>query len=1348
MPPSNKIEVFLLEATPYNPALPGNVDVRFSTGAPNNSFNGNKYTPRLSLALSLNSEIFPDNKPGASLIGSGNLLLSNPDGKLDYLLNYNWNGRSITIKYANDYTIAYASFTTIFKGTVKELLLGESEISIVLRDSSEFLNKAIQTNVYAGSGGSAGTTDLKNVKKPLLWGRVYSAEPVLVDPVKLIYQFNDGVLTTVHGLFDKGVALTAGANYANYAALDAVDATTIPAGTYRTCTAEGYIRLGAPTDGLLTGDITGINQTSIADICNDIVINKGGLVSGDIDAAALAQFETDTAGESGYYLRTPESDIDQVIEELVGSVHGYWTINRAGKIVFGQFKFNTPAATIAAKDVASIKKEGSPLPNHQVEVSWRKVWAVHEDSDIAFIATLIPRGLYAGGTTYSEGDVVFLAGGAEYIYINATPSAGNTPPNVTYWVALTGQYTYPDGTPLVNLQPLEAGATNDANLDDATQLTINEKQTSLIPWDAANEIWYQALNARAAVLGLTAANTTCTTARTTWQTYRNGLSAAWNNVSAHTTIVRATYKAAKDAWDAALAALDQAISTENALRAAWSGVSSRPPLLTGPSLTVDDSFRDPTVWSNSNYSFLVDTAGEGYVQQSGTGVGQLTHLAANCIPVDFNATYEASWELWQDGAGAGTASCSTAVILFDSAGTAIAGDSALWFNPTLNTTLVTRGVWEKQSARFGKGTERPFPANAVKMGLGVFTNNSGLSVTTKARRAYVRPLNTYEMTSGVLRAWALGNGKAIRHIGVDANWGTSMAYSRASITGPQLFSWRWSGPESSGDKMAGLTESATPTIYTNAALGIYYRASANEVDIRLNGGGVAATYTGITTRNSDEFAIEYDGLYLYPVRNGVRMGYSLYVGTGKTYKAFVDSYYLNQGIIQGNHRSTNSVAVVGNNTYTEGGAAWLGQNYATSSDNKIFNADLANSGKGWKDVAGNSVVQGGGAGDPFPAFWRFPITVVSQVQINDGQLVPIEASKKLYVSGLSYKAGALVYFAVEIIYKRADGTNSTILASDAGSIQPATTSVWTPFLVTFVPPADAAYCILQFVGSSNSNLCYVGGTRLANTEPAADVTLTAQVTTIPPDDIIINADYLGAIIAGQFNKVLTPSVTRSGLSVRTDNRAGYTVTDITGGLVGYVTVNNTNGSADKGRVTVTDCTASGTFKLNISWDSVLIATHLIRFTVVPADPPSGGGGGGGTKSGTFSVSGLTLSGTTFVEKGRVSGLVKATGETIRTYLTSDYTLAHTSNLTRNMQAKWQYSIAGAESWTDFATHVSGSSCTYIADDFGSDTASITCNQTATPSNNTYDIRLVAAVNASSGTITFGLGVTASVAIAV
>lgn len=49
------------------------------------------------------------------------------------------------------------------------------------------------------------------------------------------------------------------------------------------------------------------------------------------------------------------------------------------------------------------------------------------------------RGAYAGATTYSSGDVVSFTDGSSYVWNNATPGTGQSPPNATYWQLLAAK---------------------------------------------------------------------------------------------------------------------------------------------------------------------------------------------------------------------------------------------------------------------------------------------------------------------------------------------------------------------------------------------------------------------------------------------------------------------------------------------------------------------------------------------------------------------------------------------------------------------------------------------------------------------------------------------------------------------------------------------------------------------------------------------------------------------------------------------------------------------------------------------------------------------------------------------
>ena len=291
-------------------------------------------------------------------------------------------------------------------------------------------------------------------------------------------------------------------------------------------------------------------------------------------------------------------------------------------------------------------------------------------------------------------------------------------------------------------------------------------------------------------------------------------------------------------------------------------------------------------------------------------------------------------------------------------------------------------------------------------------------------------------------------------------------------------------------------------------------------------------------------------------------------------------------------------------------------------------------------------------------------------------------------------------------------------------------------------------------GGSITALDFANTAGATKPENNADVTITAQVEVDNLRTVTLNADQYGTVIVtGQLPKTITPTVTKGGVDKRTDTLTTYAIVNASGGCVSMVTVNNTGGSADKGRQTIsTGITASGFYDLQVTYNSVVQPLVRVMVNKVNA-PPSGGGGSGGTKSGSFSPIGLSASTTSYVELNRITGLVQATGETIRAYLNGDYDCF--ANLTvsgRTMTARWEYSTTTLNSWTAFSSPAgsyTGTGASWNNTIAESSPGSITCNQTAAPAAGTYDIRLVVLESASTSgcVLTFTAG-TSSVAIAI
>lgn len=192
---------------------------------------------------------------------TGEIILENIDGGLNYLLDYAVDGRECTLQLVSPQGV----ITTWFKGIVTRMFQQESEIYLTVKSLSESLDLPLALSRYLGTGGVEGlTTDIKGNVKPRVYGSVTNATPVLCFATSGVYQVSDLSTCTISAVFDKGVAITAGVARTSLAILLA---TAPAAGTYDYF--EGYFRLGTMTVQQITCNATD-NMTLAGDVFKKI----------------------------------------------------------------------------------------------------------------------------------------------------------------------------------------------------------------------------------------------------------------------------------------------------------------------------------------------------------------------------------------------------------------------------------------------------------------------------------------------------------------------------------------------------------------------------------------------------------------------------------------------------------------------------------------------------------------------------------------------------------------------------------------------------------------------------------------------------------------------------------------------------------------------------------------------------------------------------------------------------------------------------------------------------------------------------------------------------------------------
>lgn len=253
------------------------------------------------------------------------------------------------------------------------------------------------------------------------------------------------------------------------------------------------------------------------------------------------------------------------------------------------------------------------------------------------------------------------------------------------------------------------------------------------------------------------------------------------------------------------------------------------------------------------------------------------------------------------------------------------------------------------------------------------------------------------------------------------------------------------------------------------------------------------------------------------------------------------------------------------------------------------------------------------------------------------------------------------------------------------------------------------------------------------------MTAAKQVVVVPPVAQIVYRDWLGAVKSSQYPRTLTPRVERGGIDIRTSNDATYSIS-VTGTI--SATVNNTTGSADKGRISVTGG-SSGSIILTVTVSGVAQPAFTIPFTNQDDNPPTTGGGGGGANTGGSDSTLEDVTSTSFAAITQQDGgesvfLIDITsGQTINGTAPLTYTKTGTNGTATAMVAKWQYRLQGSGTWLDFAgSSVTGTGAFWNSADFIAEPGEIAANQSKSGlATGTYEVQLVAAkTNSAAGNL--------------
>jgi hypothetical protein len=300
--------------------------------------------------------------------------LTNADGGLDLLQSeYALDGRGCRLLIGHP-SAAKSTFDTVFTGYVVTAPVNSKELRVSMSDAGARLELPVNRNAYAGTGTLEGGNDLKGKPKPKCWGSVQNVPAPLVNGTLLIFQAHDGSLSGVPAVYDRGIALTPGADYATQ---DDLINIAPSAGQYRVYKAGGYFRLGSTPSGLVTADVLGDNSGSgyinkTADIVSRVLVDQAAFDSAtEFNTATFTQLNVDAPAEVGVWTGVEVLSIGAVLNRLLVGVGAYGGFNRSGLFTVAVIKApdGTSVKSFTREHIYNLERE--PLPGAVEPVVWR-----------------------------------------------------------------------------------------------------------------------------------------------------------------------------------------------------------------------------------------------------------------------------------------------------------------------------------------------------------------------------------------------------------------------------------------------------------------------------------------------------------------------------------------------------------------------------------------------------------------------------------------------------------------------------------------------------------------------------------------------------------------------------------------------------------------------------------------------------------------------------------------------------------------------------------------------------------------------------------------------------------------
>lgn len=210
---SDSIKIVLVVAGYYD-VLTSTEKFVYLSNASYITTNNTIFSPLLRRSVTLSETLNPD---GSGAMTFGDLEIDNSNGELDDWLDpakYIWSNRSLKVYYADpQWVLANVSeldskCLTIFNGVTDVLLSrARNTLNLIIKDKLERLNVPVSDDKLGVYGTWTGGQQTQDSVKPIVFGEVFNTSPLLIDPAKLKYLFNNGITESLIEIRDNGMPL-------------------------------------------------------------------------------------------------------------------------------------------------------------------------------------------------------------------------------------------------------------------------------------------------------------------------------------------------------------------------------------------------------------------------------------------------------------------------------------------------------------------------------------------------------------------------------------------------------------------------------------------------------------------------------------------------------------------------------------------------------------------------------------------------------------------------------------------------------------------------------------------------------------------------------------------------------------------------------------------------------------------------------------------------------------------------------------------------------------------------------------------------------------------------------------